>query len=311
MKRIFFFLTILSSLCADAQIVNRFRDSTNFYGSVRMDSIVRITKGAAAGRVLTSDANGTATWQNPASDSIVFNNGLTRSGDTVKLGGTLDSNTIITFSPSNNYIVFGNIDSGTAFYYGNLLGDGGRFGSAGNSAINLTVDLNNGRFAGLGALEDDGTGNASSGLNVIQDGYDYGLYNFYNGGKRTANIYFGLHDGNGTTDISRLEANINEVHGRHIIDSTATIPNYNGFHANRYYSQLEYDKQAEDDQATGTLWVLDANGASYYVGGSFIFRIGNTIPTYADDAAAAAGGVAVNQVYKTTTGGSTFLKIRQ
>ena len=63
MKRIFFFLTILSSLCADAQIVNRFRDSTNFYGSVRMDSIVRITKGAAAGKVLTSDANGTATWQ--------------------------------------------------------------------------------------------------------------------------------------------------------------------------------------------------------------------------------------------------------
>ena len=68
MKRIFFLLTILSALCADAQIVNRFRDSTNFYGSVRMDSIVRITKGAAAGRVLTSDANGTATWQ-PAAGS--------------------------------------------------------------------------------------------------------------------------------------------------------------------------------------------------------------------------------------------------
>lgn len=64
MKRIFFLLTILSAICADAQIVNRFRDSTNFYGSVRMDSIVRITKGAGTGKVLTSSANGTATWSN-------------------------------------------------------------------------------------------------------------------------------------------------------------------------------------------------------------------------------------------------------
>jgi len=63
MKHIFVVLTIISTICADAQIVNRFRDSTNFYGSVRMDSIVRITKGSAAGKVLTSDANGNATWQ--------------------------------------------------------------------------------------------------------------------------------------------------------------------------------------------------------------------------------------------------------
>lgn len=83
MKRIFFLLTILSALCADAQIVNRFRDSTNFYGSVRMDSIVRITKGAAANKVLTSSANGTATWQNAA--NIYNANGTVISDRTVTL----------------------------------------------------------------------------------------------------------------------------------------------------------------------------------------------------------------------------------
>lgn len=35
----------------------------------------------------------------------------------------------------------------------------------------------------------------------------------------------------------------------------------------------------------------------------------STVPTYADDAAAAGGGLTSGQLYKTTDGGSTFLKI--
>lgn len=33
------------------------------------------------------------------------------------------------------------------------------------------------------------------------------------------------------------------------------------------------------------------------------------IPSYADDAAAISGGLTTGNIYKTTTGGSTFLKI--
>ena len=33
------------------------------------------------------------------------------------------------------------------------------------------------------------------------------------------------------------------------------------------------------------------------------------VPTYADDAAAGVGGLTSGQLYKTTSGGSTFLKI--
>jgi len=35
----------------------------------------------------------------------------------------------------------------------------------------------------------------------------------------------------------------------------------------------------------------------------------SNVPTYADDAAATTGGLTTGQLYKTTTGGSTFLKI--
>ena len=255
------------------------------------------------------DGNGLNGGDGAVGFTLADGNGTTANGSKCDLGGDVIQDTILSFNPTEYSVVFGDFDNGAAFYYGNVLGDGSRFGSAGNKAISLTVDLNNGRFAGLGALEDDGTGNASSGLNVIQDGYDYGLYNFYNGGKRTANIYFGLRDGNGTTDISRLEANINEVHGRHIIDDTGVIPNYNGFHANDTYTQLEYNKTAEDGQDTGTLTVVDADGASMFKDGTKVFRIKNSVPTYADDAAAVVGGLTTGDVYKTTTGGSTFLKI--
>lgn len=335
MKRIFLLLTILSALCADAQIVNRFRDSTIFYGSVRMDSIVRITKGAAAGKVLTSSANGTATWQQPASDSIVFYNGITRSNDSVKLGGTLKNGTDIYYN--SNYLNFFDTTEVYNFGIGNLTALGGTENMvsafmqniilSGDTSLLLlsattitgtspTVDILSGDPAGDNArlLQHDvdaAFGRPDQSLEVKDSGIVYGLYSYYNSGQFTANIYTGVDTGGGVFDISRVESNINEIHGRHIIDKDADTLRYNGWQCAATYSQLEYRKEGEDGTLTGNVIRLDSNGLSWYVQNTLIFRIGNTIPTYADDAAAAAGGVAVNQVYKTTTGGSTFLKIRQ
>jgi len=304
---IFAALLLLFSTTANTQIVNRFRDSTIFYNKVQFDSIIRITEGAGNGKVLTSDANGVASWQN----GIVFANGLTNIGDTVILGGILYESTAVDFSPNIQFIYFGSTDSSRGFYIGNLLDDGTSIVGANDIDRVFFYGANDTGSYEISTQIADSTGFPTADVNVKNDGCVYGLFNFDNGGKKTANIYYALDDGSTVTDISRLEANKYDVHGRHLIDSTGVSFNYNGFHANDTYTQLEYNKLAEDDQTTGTLWVLDANGATYYVGGSVIFRIGNTIPTYADDAAAAAGGVAVNQVYKTTTGGSTFLKIRQ
>jgi len=36
--------------------------------------------------------------------------------------------------------------------------------------------------------------------------------------------------------------------------------------------------------------------------GQFITKVGNTLPTYANNAAAVSGGLAVNSIYKTATG---------
>lgn len=44
------------------QIVNRWRDSTWFKGNVQFDGKIRITPNAGAGKILTSDAFGYATW---------------------------------------------------------------------------------------------------------------------------------------------------------------------------------------------------------------------------------------------------------
>jgi len=55
-------LLLLLTTTLNAQIVNRFRDSTIFYNKVQFDSIIRITEGAGNGKVLTSDGNGVATW---------------------------------------------------------------------------------------------------------------------------------------------------------------------------------------------------------------------------------------------------------
>lgn len=63
MKTRLLILLMLFGLSANAQIVNKFRDSSWFAKGVRFDSTLVISKGASAGKVLTSDAFGTVSWQ--------------------------------------------------------------------------------------------------------------------------------------------------------------------------------------------------------------------------------------------------------
>ncbi len=88
-----------------------------------------LSTGAAAGRILTSDATGNATWQaftfteadptvpvhvkgitttdisnwNTKESALTFNNGLTRTGNAVQLGGSLVQNTQVNI-PDGNYL---------------------------------------------------------------------------------------------------------------------------------------------------------------------------------------------------------------
>ncbi|MBK5285395.1 MAG: hypothetical protein JJE25_08310, partial [Bacteroidia bacterium] len=71
--------------------VNNPLDRLHVAGNIRM-----VDGNQAAGKVMTSDVNGTATWQTPGATSITANNGLTMSTATnAQLGGTLLQNTTI------------------------------------------------------------------------------------------------------------------------------------------------------------------------------------------------------------------------
>ena len=63
MKKIITYLLVLTSLAANGQIVNKFRDSSWFKSGVRFDSTLVFSKGAGNGKVWTSDATGKGTWQ--------------------------------------------------------------------------------------------------------------------------------------------------------------------------------------------------------------------------------------------------------
>lgn len=267
------------------------------------------------------DGNGLIGGEGGVGFTLADGNGTTANGSKCDLGGDIIQDTILSFDPTDKSIFFGD---GVDYYFGfgNVQGDGEVKLISGVDFVDIStsVDTNN-EYSQYSV-------NKKTGLfsTVIQNikhqtegtGYDYGLAILdktkFGGQGKSSNIYYGTSDGAGnTTDLIRIEVLATDeatshAHMRRFIDFTTPV-NYNGVHISRNYSQLEYNKQAEDGQDTGTLWVLDADGASMFKDGVKVFRIKNSVPSYADDAAATVGGLTTGDVYKTTTGGSTFLKI--
>ena len=67
-KILFIFLFVPFAL--KSQTVNTFRDSTWFKRGVRFDSTLVFSKGAGVGKVWTSNANGTGSWQTFSSAGV-------------------------------------------------------------------------------------------------------------------------------------------------------------------------------------------------------------------------------------------------
>ena len=95
-KLIFLFLIINSSLFA--QHTNVFRDSTVF------TKALTLVPGASAGKVLTSDATGNATWQTDTTGSGLY---------LPLAGGTMDTSAYIYFGTGGQNISRGTFDNGT------------------------------------------------------------------------------------------------------------------------------------------------------------------------------------------------------
>ena len=96
----------------NAQIINDWFDSTAFHAGVGFEGRIRIFPNAGNGKVLTSNANGVATWQTPSVGSgNNANNGCTLYGDSVGLGGALSSET--TIDANGNILFIGDVVTNT------------------------------------------------------------------------------------------------------------------------------------------------------------------------------------------------------
>lgn len=215
-------------------------------------------------------------------NSLDFTNGISKENGVVKLGAALTEDTILSYDPSNLVIGFGDILTERFVGIGNS-NDDDQFGFSVSKAdyVNIyTTNSTNSDYARLILSANDDNNYAYNGLAVISATEDYGFFNFDNSGQKTANIYYAVVNGGVTTDISRIEANKYKVHTRRLIDPTGVLPNYNGTEASDTYAQLEYNKQAEDGQATGYCLTVDSNGLTFFVNGANYFRIepdGDTI----------------------------------
>lgn len=270
------------------------------------------------------DGNGLNGGDGAVGFTLADGNGTTANGSMCDLGGDVIQDTILQFNPREYSLLIGDTVNSSVLYFGDVQNDGvflfgvndydaayfngGSFEATSSSNVRLTASDNSGFYGTLTIDPYSVANEPGAGLYLRENQTDeYGFFAINNGVKKYSNIYYGVLDGNNEiTDTSRWEANENEVHGRKYITVGGS---YNGIHCNTSYAQLEYNKVAEDNQATGTLWVMDADGASMFKDGTKVFRIKNSVPTYADDAAAIGGGLTTGDVYKTTTGGSTFLKI--
>jgi hypothetical protein len=120
-------------------------------------AVIKITSGAASGCVLTSGADGTASWSTPNVGTVnAANNGLTKTGSYISLGGTLTGNTTI-YHNNKDFVIKTNAgDCGQHFCIdiGNNFAEIGMYHPTGDQCLGYFQVGYNYLIAGLADIED-------------------------------------------------------------------------------------------------------------------------------------------------------------
>lgn len=250
-------------------------------------------------------------------------NGLTKSGNRVILGGALTANTVVSYIPSARYLAFGDFASSTAFGFGNLTGGSTVIFTVANANI-LSLTSAKDVDSVISQYSSDVTSNRNA-LEVELEktgayGFSHGLYNYNNANTgfqdRISELSY-RRKGANSTDTSVMSIVVSYNYADHdssnihavMYTDTSGVDTFNGWHINKDYAQLEYNKTAEDGQASGKSVTINDDGVSIYINGTKIFRIPNAVTDYASDAAAVIAGLTTGDVYRNTLLGVTSLCI--
>ena len=144
-------------------------------GDIRATGFTLTGNGASAGKVLTSDANGVASWQTPAGGATLGANTFTAtqtiSSGNLALPATADQfNGVLTIAGNRFMHRFGSLSTFLGENAGNFVSTG--FGNSGFGAFALGSNTsgNNNTASGNSALQSNTTGfaNTANGKNALQ-----------------------------------------------------------------------------------------------------------------------------------------------
>ena len=253
-------------------------------------------------KVLTSDANGVASWQTPAGgDTTTASNGLTETGNNIELGGSLTKTTAISTS------TFG-LDITGAPTLVDLL-------TLNNSGNNRALFIqNNGASAGIYLLSPNATGIFSNSANTI--GVDARSDNYIGLQARSASTAFGaasFSTATSTNDstVTRMLQLLRTTSGTEgdglgqSIDFEATAGSDNL--CNQIISKwTEVASPTRKSELSFTGVHNAVTNILLQISGAGIFTLTQGLQDFADDTAASGGGIPINGLYRT----GSVVKIR-
>lgn len=254
---------------------------TWFKDDVILSGLIAIPTGAASGRVLTSDADGYATWQAPGGAGVNIYNSDGTQTDAVRT---------YTLDPTVQALIFTDVGNNYLFNFGNIGSDGiVRLGGDAMTVNFGAYDSERTMALGMDTLDSGAT--APSAYHVIRDlaetDYEFGFTAFDDRAldHRISNLYY--YDVSLAQDLISLSIQYdyaipaNSFIAAHIHTNLVTPVNANGWRATTSNVYLFYDGDGTVTQ--GSVAGVDNTGFFFNSNGQNYFTVSDTGETIIGD----------------------------